>query len=111
LLGGNDDGQISNADAIWSELSMWLDSNADGVATASEMRRPESLGLRSLGTIPKVRRYIDQAGNSLPYWAWATTARAPRKAIMVDVYFLVLSPVDEGAAPTAMCPGSASHVS
>src|SRR6187431_2971162 len=33
LLGGNDDGVISRADAIWQELSMWVDANADGVAT------------------------------------------------------------------------------
>ena len=54
---------------------MWVDVNADGVATRDEMRRPESFGLTSFGTIPKVRRYIDPAGNSLPYWAWASAGR------------------------------------
>ncbi|MGH8186864.1 MAG: hypothetical protein ACREUC_09900 [Steroidobacteraceae bacterium] len=98
LLGGNDDGMISREDAIWPELSMWLDSNADGVSTADEMRRPAALGLQSFGTIPKVRRYIDAAGNSLPYWAWARTARPPKKAIMVDVYFLILKPTDRVSA-------------
>ena len=78
LLGGNDDGVISRADAIWPELSMWLDTNADGIATRAEMRRPDSFGLTSFGTIPKVRRYIDAAGNSLPYWAWAGSARRGR---------------------------------
>lgn len=105
LLGGNDDGLISNADAIWTELSMWLDSNADGIATRDEMTRPEALGFRSFGTIPKVRRLVDEAGNTLPYWAWATT-QGPRKAIMVDVYFLILSPTDLITAPGAKCPGS-----
>jgi trimeric autotransporter adhesin len=98
LLGGNDDGMISRDDAIWPELSMWLDSNADGIAAANEMRRPEALGLRSFGTIPKVRRYIDAAGNSLPYWSWARTVRPPRRAIMVDVYFLVLKPATRVSA-------------
>ena len=106
LLGGNDDGLISSQDAIWPELSMWLDSNADGISTANEMRRPEALGFRSFGTIPKVRRLVDEAGNSLPYWAWATTASVPRKAIMVDVYFLILSPTDLISAPTGRCPGT-----
>jgi hypothetical protein len=91
LLGGNDDGIISRADAIWPELSMWLDTNADGIATRAEMRRPDSFGLTSFGTIPKVRRYIDAAGNSLPYWAWAGSARRER-ALMVDVFFLLLHP-------------------
>jgi hypothetical protein len=92
LLGGNDDGVISRADAIWPELSLWLDSNADGVATPNEMRRPESFGLTSFGVIPKVRRYIDPAGNSLPYWAWAGATGRPARTIMVDVYFLQLGP-------------------
>ena len=91
LLGGNDDGVISRADAIWPELTLWMDSNADGVATRNEMRRPESFGLTSFGTIPKVRRYIDPAGNSLPYWAWASAGRRAR-AVMVDVFFLLLGP-------------------
>lgn len=98
LLGGNDDGMISREDAIWPELSLWLDSNADGVSTANEMRSPASLGLKSFGTIPKVRRYIDAAGNSLPYWSWARTVRPPKKAIMVDVFFLILKPANRVSA-------------
>src|SRR5512138_239940 len=92
LLGGNDDGVISPADAIWQELTLWVDSNADGIATRDEMRRPESFGLTSFGIIPKVRRYIDPAGNSLPYWAWAGASGRPPRTMMVDVYFLQLGP-------------------
>jgi hypothetical protein len=92
LLGGNNDGVISRADAVWPELTLWLDSNADGIATRNEMRRPESFGLTSFGTIPKVRRYIDPAGNSLPYWAWAGASGRPPRTMMVDVYFLQLGP-------------------
>jgi hypothetical protein len=92
LLGGNDDGVISRADAVWPQLSLWVDSNADGVSTRNEIRRPESLGLTSFGIIPRVRRYIDPAGNSLPYWAWAGTTGRPARTMMVDVYFLQLGP-------------------
>ena len=106
LLGGNDDGVISRADAIWPELSMWIDSNADGIATREEMRRPESFGLTSFGTIPKVRRYTDRAGNSLPYWAWAGITGRPARTIMVDVYFLLLGAAEQIVTPTARCPGS-----
>jgi hypothetical protein len=98
VLGGNDDGVISRADAIWPELSMWLDTNADGVATRAEMRKPDSFGLTSFGTIPKVRRYIDAAGNSVPYWAWAGSTRRGR-AIMVDVFFLQLDSALTGPEP------------
>jgi hypothetical protein len=92
LLGGNDDGVISREDAIWPELRLWVDSNADGIATSREMRRPESLGLTSFGIIPKVRRFTDAAGNSLPYWAWAGSTGRPARTLMVDVYFLQLGP-------------------
>jgi hypothetical protein len=105
LLGGNDDGVISRADAIWPELTLWVDSNADGVATREEMRRPESFGFTSFATIPKVRRYTDPAGNSLPYWAWASAGRRAR-AIMVDVFFLLLGPTDQIRTPTGRCPGN-----
>jgi hypothetical protein len=102
LLGGNDDGVISRADAIWPELTLWLDSNADGIATRNEMRRPESFGLTSFGIIPRVRRYTDPAGNSLPYWAWASITGRPGRTAMVDVYFLVL----EAARLTSRAPES-----
>src|SRR4030095_3856742 len=45
LLGGNDDGVISRADAIWPELTMWVDSHDDGIAKRDEMSRPGAFGL------------------------------------------------------------------
>jgi hypothetical protein len=33
MLGGNNDGVIDSQDSIWSSLSLWLDSNADGNST------------------------------------------------------------------------------
>src|SRR5262245_18343664 len=105
LLGGNDDGAVSRADAILPELALWVDSNADGIATRSEMRRPESFGLTSFASIPKVRRYTDPAGNSLPYWAWASAGRRVR-ALMVDVFFLLLGPADQILTPAGRCPGN-----
>ena len=44
-LGGNDDGLITEADAIWPQLRIWVDANADGVSTADEMRTLKSFGL------------------------------------------------------------------
>ena len=89
-LGGNDDGLITEADAIWPQLRIWLDANADGVSTADEMRTLKSFDLRALETIPKMRKYIDAAGNVIPYWAWAMQQRQPGRALMVDVFFVVL---------------------
>jgi hypothetical protein len=89
-LGGNDDGLITDADAIWPQLRIWLDLNADGVSTLEEMRTLRSYGITALETIPKVRKYVDAAGNIIPYWAWAMQRTKPGRALMVDVYFLVL---------------------
>ena len=89
-LGGNDDGVITEADAIWPQLRLWLDSNADGRATRDEMRSLRGAGITALETIPKVRKYFDEAGNAIPYWAWATQRALPRRALMVDVFFKVL---------------------
>jgi hypothetical protein len=90
-LGGNDDGLITEADAIWPQLRLWLDANADGRATRDEMRTLRSASITALETIPKVRKYVDAAGNIIPYWAWATQRTLPKRALMVDVYFKLLT--------------------
>jgi len=86
-LGGNDDGLITEADAIWPQLRIWLDINADGVSTADEMRTLRSYGITALETIPKIRKRVDEAGNVIPYWAWALQRDRGGRAAMVDVYF------------------------
>ena len=90
-LGGNDDGFITNADAIWPQLRIWVDLDANGVATYSEMRTLKSFGITALETIPKYRRYLDAAGNLIPLWAWAMQNTKPGRTIMVDVFFRMLS--------------------
>ena len=85
-LGGNDDGQITEADAIWPQLRLWTDLDANGISTRAEISSLRQAGITSLDTIPRVRKYLDEAGNIIPYWAWAKRARNTR-AIMVDVFF------------------------
>lgn len=87
-LGGNDDGLITEADAIWPQLRLWLDTNADGKSTRAEMHSLRGHGIAALETIPKVRKYVDDAGNVIPYWAWAI--RQKGRVLMVDVFFRVL---------------------
>ena len=89
-LGGNEDGLITDADAIWPQLRIWVDLDADGISTAEEMRSLRSYGITSLETIPKLRKYIDAAGNVIPYWAWAARRAKPGRALMVDVFFVQL---------------------
>jgi hypothetical protein len=89
-LGGNDDGLITAADAIWPQLRIWLDADSDGVATRSELRTLAKSGITALDTIPRIRKYVDSAGNYIPYWAWAGRDAGPRRSLMVDVYFRTL---------------------
>lgn len=51
------------------------------------MRTLQSYGITALETIPKHRRYIDAAGNLIPFWAWAMQKARPGRALMVDVFF------------------------
>lgn len=85
-LGGNDDGLITRADAIWQSLWLWLDDNADGISTPDEMKRPEDFGFQTFETIPKHKMYVDEAGNTIPFYAWVYRVRGKR-VLMVDVYF------------------------
>jgi hypothetical protein len=85
-LGGNDDGQISNADTIWPMLRLWNDMNADGKSSRAEMKTPQALGLVAFDTIPRFSKRIDAAGNTMPYFSWVTRLRGP-KVLMVDVFF------------------------
>lgn len=88
-LGGDDDGYITAKDQIWQELMLWLDKNADGVATPNEMFTPQSFGLTHLNTIPKQNNRRDSAGNLLPLWAWAknNNHHGNNKYKMIDVLF------------------------
>jgi len=86
-LGGNDDGLITAADAIWPQLRIWVDINANGISTPDEMRTLRNYGITALETIPKLRKHVDDAGNIIPYWAWATQRGSPGRVVMVDVFF------------------------
>ncbi len=89
-LGGNDDGLITEADAVWPQLRIWVDADANGVATYSEMRTLKSYGITAIETIPKRHRYMDPAGNLIQLWAWAMQNGRPGRALMVDVFFRML---------------------
>lgn len=47
-FGGDDDGAITPTDAIWPRLRLWLDLDADGVATHAELRALAGSGIRAL---------------------------------------------------------------
>lgn len=46
--GGNNDGAITSADAVWSDLVMWQDANSDGVSQSGELLTLSSFGITSI---------------------------------------------------------------
>jgi len=87
-LGGNNDGFIDHRDAVWLQLTLWLDDNADGISAYDEMYPLNSFGIEQLNTIPRDLNLVDVWGNWLPYWANVLAMDQPLD--MVDVFFKFL---------------------
>ena len=89
LFGGNDDGVLSQEDLVWGQLILWLDKNADGIATDEEILTLAKADIKSFEVTPKINNARDHAGNLMPLWAWATNGRETgnSKHKMVDVFF------------------------
>jgi hypothetical protein len=46
--GGNGDGWISDADAIFTELRVWQDANHDGISQPDELKTLEAVGIKAI---------------------------------------------------------------
>ena len=90
-LGGNNDGLITSEDQVWPSLYLWVDFNADGVSTLSEVYDLSSFNIMGLETIPRDTTQQDQHGNWMRFWArsYIFTTRGSHMK-MVDVFFRIL---------------------
>lgn len=58
--GGNNDGAINSADAVFSSLRLWQDVNHNGISESSELKTLTSLGLMLIELDYKTSRRTDE---------------------------------------------------
>ncbi len=87
-LGGNGDGRITAADAIFTTLRLWSDANVNGESEPDELTRLEAHGVESIGLTARPIRpsSVDAAGNLVPLRSDATRADGTSTPVF-DVWF------------------------
>ena len=67
--GGNGDGEITQADVVFSSLRLWQDSNHNGISETAELRPLFALNVVSLDLDYKVSKRTDRNGNRFNFRA------------------------------------------
>ncbi|MEN3326078.1 MAG: hypothetical protein V7638_885 [Acidobacteriota bacterium] len=75
---GNNDGIISSADAVFSFLRLWQDTNHNGVSEVQELRSLSSVDLISIDLAYKTSQRVDENGNWFRYRAKVRDSKASR---------------------------------
>jgi hypothetical protein len=92
--GGNGDGQISEDDAIFNDLRIWIDANHDGISQAGELKTLRELGVVSISLRYTVSKKVDEFGNILRFRGHVVMdddleSDRPARRAAVDVLFRI----------------------
>ena len=87
-VGGNGDGWIDAADAVWPSLQVWIDSNHDGFSQPEELSALASLDITRISTTALLEGRRDQFGNEFRLRGTFIISDHPRWAY--DVFFAVV---------------------
>ena len=67
--GGNEDGNITAADTVFSNLRLWIDANHNGISEPEELHTLASLNIKALELDFKDSHRVDEYGNQFRYRA------------------------------------------
>jgi hypothetical protein len=84
----NGDGVIDSADAIYSQLRVWIDANHDGVAQPEELHTLAELGVERISLHYRESPRVDQFGNRFRYVAGIEDAAGPKDNRCYDVFLV-----------------------
>jgi hypothetical protein len=89
--GGNEDGEITSADAIFASLRLWRDANHNGTSEPEELTTLSSAGILSIDLRYRESRRQDEFGNGFRYLSRVSILRngRVRNTRSVDVYLRV----------------------
>lgn len=90
--GGNNDGQIDDRDAIFSQLKLWQDTNHNGISEASELRNLSASPIRILELNYHESRRTDEHGNRFKYRAKVKDAQGAQVGRWAWDVFLLTQP-------------------
>ena len=90
LLGGNEDGEISSADAYFQTFQVWVDLNHDGLSAPEEVFSLASVGVVAIDLHYFTSRRTDPHGNLLRWRsrAWIEDGNNPKPTWAIDVVFV-----------------------
>ena len=67
--GGNEDGNITSADTVFSNLRLWIDANHNGISEPAELQTLPDLNLKTLSLDYREAKRTDIYGNQFRYRA------------------------------------------